>query len=300
METEAKTNFFTELVKQLGSHDATLTISQAEGKLTVSFLPQKKDGKSDLIPLNMTGSVEEFDTDFIPEIAKAMVKVERKGLVTNQEEFDRAAQESGEEAPENTGKSKRSSAEKNSSQAIKEKVEKYLSEGNLKGARQIRDRANKAGGLPKEKIAELDQLIADAKDNKPKAVQLEVEKEAAKAEAQTPAASEPVVEVVPVPEPPAPVVHPEEDLTEFKTLLQKKLTDDKEEFAFIKRAKEKGSNTFTPDQVAVMYENQVALIEQVEKALERVDNKTYGVCINTGKLITKERLLKDLLTQVSE
>ena len=41
-----------------------------------------------------------------------------------------------------------------------------------------------------------------------------------------------------------------------------------------------------------LMERQVQFIEKLEGALKRIDNKTYGICKTTGKLIPKERLLR--------
>lgn len=40
----------------------------------------------------------------------------------------------------------------------------------------------------------------------------------------------------------------------------------------------------------VLQERTKKYIEQIDSALERIENKTYGICLATGKPITKERL----------
>jgi RNA polymerase-binding transcription factor DksA len=40
-----------------------------------------------------------------------------------------------------------------------------------------------------------------------------------------------------------------------------------------------------------MASRQIKFIQHLEKALMRVENKTYGICRETGKLIAKARLL---------
>ena len=37
-------------------------------------------------------------------------------------------------------------------------------------------------------------------------------------------------------------------------------------------------------------QRQMKFIQQLQAALVRIENKTYGICVDTGKLIPKERL----------
>ena len=53
---------------------------------------------------------------------------------------------------------------------------------------------------------------------------------------------------------------------------------------------EDGSATFEREQIAQLAGRQKKFIEQLEAALIRIANKTYGICRTTGKLIPKERL----------
>lgn len=56
------------------------------------------------------------------------------------------------------------------------------------------------------------------------------------------------------------------------------------------KALEEGANTLEREANARLAERQRQFISHLRKALERIDNKTYGVCRATGKLIPKERL----------
>lgn len=53
---------------------------------------------------------------------------------------------------------------------------------------------------------------------------------------------------------------------------------------------EDGSATLEKEQINQLAARQKKFIEQLEAALVRIENKTYGLCRETGKLIPKERL----------
>lgn len=53
---------------------------------------------------------------------------------------------------------------------------------------------------------------------------------------------------------------------------------------------EEGANTLEREATARMAERQLQFINHLKAALTRIDNKTYGICRRTGKLIPKERL----------
>jgi DnaK suppressor protein len=100
----------------------------------------------------------------------------------------------------------------------------------------------------------------------------------------------------------------ESDLQEFKGLLLEKLRSAKEELnslatslsspnangtddtAGTYKTLEDGSATLEKEQINQLAARQKKFIEQLEAALVRIENKTYGVCRETGKLIPKERL----------
>ena len=98
-----------------------------------------------------------------------------------------------------------------------------------------------------------------------------------------------------------------EELAEFETLLTEKVNRSRNELEHllksIKRTEGGGDGNFnrirTLEDGADVLEkeqlNQLAArtqkyIKQLEAALVRIKNGTYGVCIDTGKLISKERL----------
>ncbi|MEO6633309.1 MAG: TraR/DksA C4-type zinc finger protein [Mucilaginibacter sp.] len=100
----------------------------------------------------------------------------------------------------------------------------------------------------------------------------------------------------------------ESDLQEFKALLLDKLRSAKEELSALAtslsspnangtddtagtyKTLEDGSATLEKEQINQLAARQKKFIEQLEAALVRIENKTYGVCRETGRLIPKERL----------
>jgi RNA polymerase-binding transcription factor DksA len=98
------------------------------------------------------------------------------------------------------------------------------------------------------------------------------------------------------------------ELVEFKELINKKLTLAKEELnnllnqmqnpglnggADTDNAYNKlddGASTSEKEYLSQLAARQRKFIENLENALIRIENKTYGICKITGKLISKERL----------
>ena len=99
-----------------------------------------------------------------------------------------------------------------------------------------------------------------------------------------------------------------EELAEFKELILKKLEVSREEYESIMgtlmntdnngvddtsptyKALEEGANTQTKEELSLLASRQQKFIKGLEAALVRIENKTYGICRETGKLIPKERL----------
>ncbi len=100
----------------------------------------------------------------------------------------------------------------------------------------------------------------------------------------------------------------DEELEEFKAIINEKLEKSKQELHYITEQITKSGENGTADTenrfggmedgagtLEREYLNQMAsragsFIEHLEKALMRIENKTYGICTVTGKLISKERL----------
>nr|WP_240155076.1 TraR/DksA C4-type zinc finger protein [Chitinophaga sp. Cy-1792] len=98
------------------------------------------------------------------------------------------------------------------------------------------------------------------------------------------------------------------DLQEFKELILKKLEAAKKELIYLQglitrkdeagtddtenkyMSMEDGSGSQEREQLNQMASRQIQFIDHLEKALVRIENKTYGICRVTGKLIDKARL----------
>ena len=99
------------------------------------------------------------------------------------------------------------------------------------------------------------------------------------------------------------------DLAEFKELILKKINKAQSDLDLIKsaymndlnngtddtsptfKAFEEGSETMSKEANSQLAIRQEKFIRDLKNALFRVENKTYGVCKVTGKLICKERLM---------
>lgn len=113
----------------------------------------------------------------------------------------------------------------------------------------------------------------------------------------------------PAHDPGAPIVrYSDAELVEFKELIQRKLDAAKKELAYLQglitrkdetggdmddsryMTMEDGSISMEREQLSQMASRQITFIDHLEKALMRIENKTYGICRVTGKLIDKARL----------
>ncbi len=98
------------------------------------------------------------------------------------------------------------------------------------------------------------------------------------------------------------------ELQEFKEIINEKLRVAREELSALTKSMnasnangtddtagtfktlEDGSATLEKEQTNQLAARQKKFIDNLEAALVRIENKTYGVCRETGKLIQKERL----------
>ena len=98
------------------------------------------------------------------------------------------------------------------------------------------------------------------------------------------------------------------DLKEFKSIIDSKLKEAKEDLVLLKGSlshkddhgtddtgrsfnmMEDGSETLMREEMAQLAARQEKFIKNLENALIRISNKSYGVCRVTGKLINKDRL----------
>lgn len=100
----------------------------------------------------------------------------------------------------------------------------------------------------------------------------------------------------------------DEELAEFKEIIVKKLEKAQKDYELLKAAithsesndtedtsptfkvLEEGATTLSREEAGNLAQRQLKFIQHLKAALIRIENKTYGVCRKTGKLISKERL----------
>lgn len=104
------------------------------------------------------------------------------------------------------------------------------------------------------------------------------------------------------------VRYSDKDLQEFKEIIEKKIGRAKEDLALLEssykndadngtddtspsfKSFDGGSDTMAKEANVQLAIRQEKFIRDLKNALQRIENKTYGVCRVTGKLIMKERL----------
>jgi len=104
------------------------------------------------------------------------------------------------------------------------------------------------------------------------------------------------------------VRYSDKDLAMFKKIIEEKLVEAKEDLQLLKgqldhsddhgtddtgrsfNMMEDGSETMSREEMAQLASRQEKFIQNLQNALIRIENKTYGICRATGKLISKERL----------
>ena len=106
---------------------------------------------------------------------------------------------------------------------------------------------------------------------------------------------------------PEKVRYSDEELLEFKELILERLARARKDLELFNenvagkgnnaddtaptfKILEEGSNVLSKDENSQLAARQYKYIQNLENALIRIENKTYGVCRMTGKLIPKERL----------
>lgn len=100
----------------------------------------------------------------------------------------------------------------------------------------------------------------------------------------------------------------DKDLAEFREIIEAKIAQAEHDLRVIResfindqnngtedtsptfKAFEEGSETMSKEQNAQLAGRQEKFLRDLRNALMRIENKTYGVCRVTGKLIGKERL----------
>lgn len=100
----------------------------------------------------------------------------------------------------------------------------------------------------------------------------------------------------------------DKELQEFKQLILEKIAEAKKDYELLKstlshkddhgtddtsptfKLLEDGSDVLSKEETAQLASRQEKFIQNLQNALIRIENKTYGICRVTGKLISKERL----------
>ena len=98
------------------------------------------------------------------------------------------------------------------------------------------------------------------------------------------------------------------ELEEFRTIIMEKLDKAKRDYDLLRegisnsegndvsdtsptfKVMEEGASTLSKEEVGRLAQRQMKFIQNLQAALIRIENKTYGICRETGKLISKDRL----------
>lgn len=102
------------------------------------------------------------------------------------------------------------------------------------------------------------------------------------------------------------VRYSDEELQEFKAIILDMLQSAREDYDSLRasvtnsngvddtsptfKVMEEGASSLTKEEASRLAQRQYKFIQNLEAALVRIENKTYGICRETGKLIPKERL----------
>jgi RNA polymerase-binding transcription factor DksA len=100
----------------------------------------------------------------------------------------------------------------------------------------------------------------------------------------------------------------DDELQEFRELILRKLEKAQKDYELYKnsithsdgndtmdtsptfKVLEEGAATLSKEEAGKLAQRQLKFIQHLQAALIRIENKTYGICRETGKLISKERL----------
>lgn len=105
------------------------------------------------------------------------------------------------------------------------------------------------------------------------------------------------------------VRYSDEELEEFRTIINDMLDKARKEYNTLRRVimhngsndiedttpsfktvEDDGAYQLSKEEASQLAQRQYRFIQNLEAALVRIENKTYGICRETGKLIPKERL----------
>lgn len=101
----------------------------------------------------------------------------------------------------------------------------------------------------------------------------------------------------------------DQELMEFRQIIMDKLKNAQEDYEMYRnsithgdgndtqdtsptfKVLEEGAATLSKEEAGKLAQRQLKFIQHLQAALVRIENKTYGICRETGKLISKERLM---------
>ncbi len=101
----------------------------------------------------------------------------------------------------------------------------------------------------------------------------------------------------------------DEELAEFKELIVRKIQQAKADYELLRntithnddndtqdtsptfKVMEEGADVLSKEEAGRLAQRQLQFIQHLQSALIRIENKTYGICRESGKLIPKARLL---------
>lgn len=100
----------------------------------------------------------------------------------------------------------------------------------------------------------------------------------------------------------------DQELEEFRAIILDKLSKAEHDYELLKlsltnmdgndttdtsptfKVLEEGASTLSKEEAGRLAQRQMKFIQHLQAAMVRIENKTYGICRETGKLIPKERL----------
>ena len=100
----------------------------------------------------------------------------------------------------------------------------------------------------------------------------------------------------------------DKELEEFRQIILEKLEKAQKDYELLRtglnnsdgndvsdtsptfKVMEEGASTLGKEETGQLAQRQMKFIQHLQAALVRIENKTYGICRETGKLIPKERL----------
>ena len=82
----------------------------------------------------------------------------------------------------------------------------------------------------------------------------------------------------------------ERDYEKLKSSIMNADGNDTDDTSPTYKVLEEGASTLSKEETTRLASRQLKFIQNLQAALVRIENKTYGICRETGKLIPKERL----------